>query len=432
MGCKMSTYMISETESIQEFARSIEGMAASERLHAAILSDDLELCRFILKRYSGGRFPTAQEFPHGQVSRSPPMHVACMYRRTEIVSFFAESGADVNALDMYGRTPCNVCLQYWPRIWPDEDTVFFDDLAIEEDFWNTMKEQICKTSSILDVLLKHGANVEERICSENQSLLHFAAKKELHGAMEILIKAGADLNICDDQSCTPLAVAAKHGRLRSIKYLINQGADVTLTDVNGCTYLHHLCSCERLSVSELRDVLCDAQVSVINQTNNDGKTILHIISSQGNGDKISYLLQIGCDANEKDSLGRTPLFWLLDTCEPGRCLLGIECLLMETTQVNIRDSQGNYPLCFHGYRREMPNILKDLMAMSTSPSRLFYLCIQSVRHAMGRSRQNVRHLTQLQLPGVITSEIVLVSNFMNMPLLVNGVRGERPDSDDVE
>ncbi|XP_033731707.1 serine/threonine-protein phosphatase 6 regulatory ankyrin repeat subunit B-like [Pecten maximus] len=433
MGCKMSCHMTPTCELFQMDAseRSLGGLPVGERLHAAILSNDLELCRHILKKHSDGRFPKLQEFPCGHVSRSPPLHVACMYRRPEIVRLFVENGADVSALDIYGRTPCNICLQYWPRIWPNEDTLFFDNLDIEDDFWNSMKDQICKASLILEILLKHGANEEEKLCSQNQSLLHFAAKKELHGAMKILIEAGANMNIGDVQFCTPLAVAAKHGRLRSIRYLINQGADVTLADINGCTYLHHLCSCERLTLSELHHALSHALPLDFNQTNYEGQTILHIISSRGNGDKISCLLQGGCDANVRDSMGRTPLFCLLDSCEPGRCLHGIECLLMETTQVNIRDTQGNHPMCFHRYRKELPGILKDLLAMSASPSRLFYLCVQSARHALGRDRQDIRNLSQLQLPGVITSEIILVSNFTNMPLLLNGVQRDSQDSQDI-
>ncbi|XP_060069939.1 serine/threonine-protein phosphatase 6 regulatory ankyrin repeat subunit C-like [Ylistrum balloti] len=420
MGCRMSCHETAKCELFRfdTTSPSEEGLPIGEILHNAILSNNLQLCQHILNKYSGGKFPVLNEFPCGHVSRSPPLHVACMYRRPEIVRLFVENGADVTALDMYGRTPCNICLQYWPRIWPDEKTLCFDDLNIEAEFWNSIKDQILKASCILEILLQHGADGEEKLCSQRQALLHFAAKKELHGAMKILLEAGVDINSRDDYLCTPLAVAAKHGRLRSIKYLTNEGADVTLADVNGCTYLHHICSCERLTLSELRQAMSVACTSVINQTNRDGQTILHIISTQGNGDKVSLLLQSGCDANVKDIMGRTPLFCLLDSCEPGRCLLGIECLLMETNQVVIRDRHGNYPMCFARYRRSMPDILKDLIALSTSPSRLFYLCVQRVRHTMGRGRQDVRHLAQLQLPGVITSEIILVSNFMNMPLLL--------------
>ncbi|OWF49865.1 serine/threonine-protein phosphatase 6 regulatory ankyrin repeat subunit B-like [Mizuhopecten yessoensis] len=419
MGCKMSCHMTPKRESFQlDVMNPPEGgLPVGERLHNAILSNDLETCRQILKKFSGGKFPFLQEFPCGHLSRSPPLHVACMYRRPEIVKLFVENGADVSALDIYGRTPCNICLQYWPRIWPEEKTLFFDDLEIEAEFWNSIKEQIFKASCILEILLKHGADEAERLCSDNQSLLHFAAKKELHGAMKILIETGVDLNIRDVYLCTPLALAAKHGRLRSITYLTNEGADVTLVDVNGCTFLHHICSCERLTLFELRDATNVAHHPVINQTNREGQTILHITATQGNGDKISFLLQRGCDADMKDNMGRTPLFCLLDSCEPGCCLLGIECLLMEMTQINIRDKHGHYPICFSRYRKDIPGILKDLLAMSASPSPLFYLCVQKVRHTMGRDRQDVRHLSQLQLPGVLTAEIVLVSNFMNMSLL---------------
>lgn len=226
--------------------------------------------------------------------------------------------------------------------------------------------------------------------------------------MCILIHHGVDVNIRDAKLCTPLVVAAKHGRLRSVKYLIQKSADVTLGDVDGCTFLHHLCRCERLTSYDLRDVISDAYLADINQTNDDGQTVLHVTAVQGRGDKISLLLQKGCDANLKDNMGRTALFGLLDHCDPGRCLLGIECLLMETTQVNIQDRDGNYPMCFSRYKKDIPGILTDLQAMAKTPSTLFYFCVQKVRHAMGRDRQDVRHLSHLQLPGVITAEIVLL------------------------
>ena len=56
--------------------------------------------------------------------------------------------------------------------------------------------------------------------------------------MSALIRAGADVNAKDDgQQWTPLAFAARDGKLRICELLLASGADIDSTDVFGCTPL---------------------------------------------------------------------------------------------------------------------------------------------------------------------------------------------------
>lgn len=81
------------------------------------------------------------------------------------------------------------------------------------------------------VLIDHGADVNA-VDNEGRAALHLCAENprsrdpKLAEIAQLLVEAGALIEITDQRNMTPLQVAAEKGNDRSIEVLVGLGADV--------------------------------------------------------------------------------------------------------------------------------------------------------------------------------------------------------------
>ena len=103
-----------------------------------------------------------------------------------------------------------------------------------------IKEQslICfslKNAAMIDLLAARGTDVRASNCG-GRSPLSAAVQEEALESAEVLLKHGADVNEQNNMSKrTPLQMVATLGLVRSVKWLIEHGADVNLPDSQGQT-----------------------------------------------------------------------------------------------------------------------------------------------------------------------------------------------------
>ena len=148
---------------------------------------------------------------------------------------------------------------------------------------------------------------------------HFIAASRGHGeCMELLGQSGADVNVRDHSSRTPLYCAAIEGSHGAIKFLLDSGADVNVVDNLGMSPLLYLAGgikdCEYTPEKGIDDdwyrtdevgqrkcmtILLEAGADV-NAVNNDGKTALLIAIKQKREDFMKLLLQSGADPVKRD------------------------------------------------------------------------------------------------------------------------------------
>ena len=88
----------------------------------------------------------------------------------------------------------------------------------------------------LEIILSHGGNPNFKGKYGN-SLLHYGISKIKN--VEILIKAGADINIKNDRGETPLIEAAVSSNYEAILYLLNEGADYKMHDIANITFFNY-------------------------------------------------------------------------------------------------------------------------------------------------------------------------------------------------
>jgi ankyrin repeat protein len=209
----------------------------------------------------------------------------------------------------------------------------------------------------------------------------FEASREgnIEGIRYFLEQKGADINAKDENGDTPLELAVARpyvNRIDAIKFLISKGADasiaphlwdhgsetakilisagadVNIKDDNGSTPLHHIRS------ADIAKMLVDAGADV-NAKNKWGQTPLHCItmytkkeetredmqdffqeSMKGFIEIAQILVSAGADVNAKDDRGRTPL---LDATMQGNIDF-FKTLVSLGADVNTKDNNGLSPL----------------------------------------------------------------------------------------
>jgi ankyrin repeat protein len=168
--------------------------------------------------------------------------------------------------------------------------------------------------NVLNVLLAAGADIEIRN-DRGWTPLHDAVvpphmlgyEDEIFYLSEALVNAGADVNARDPRGRTPVHFsAAFHGGTpRTLSMLLEAGGDIHVRDNNGNTPLHFTVG--NWGSEHTTTILLEAGADV-NARNNDGDTPLHMVMDGPlRDDTIAVLLQAGADINAQNNDGDTPL-----------------------------------------------------------------------------------------------------------------------------
>lgn len=88
---------------------------------------------------------------------------------------------------------------------------------------------------VLLALLEHGADVNAWDVERDRTPLLVAACEDELAAVEALVKAGADPNVCSRDGITPLRTSAEVGNLDMASLLLGAGATRTINDWGGLT-----------------------------------------------------------------------------------------------------------------------------------------------------------------------------------------------------
>ncbi|ELK00080.1 Ankyrin repeat domain-containing protein 6 [Pteropus alecto] len=133
--------------------------------------------------------------------------------------------------------------------------------------------------------------------------LHLAANKGHLSVVQILLKAGCDLDVQDDGDQTALHRATVVGNTEVIAALIQEGCALDRQDKDGNTALHEA-SWHGFSQSVKLLVKAGANVLAKNKA---GDTALHIAASLNHKKVVKILLEAGADGTIVNNAGQTPL-----------------------------------------------------------------------------------------------------------------------------
>lgn len=150
-------------------------------------------------------------------------------------------------------------------------------------------------------LINKGAEVA--VTKFGRSPLHLAAHKGHIEVVQVLLKAGCDLDIQDDGGQTALHRAAVQGNIQVISALLQEGCALDRQDKDGNTALHEV-SWHGFSQSVKLLVKAGANVHAKNKA---GNTALHLACQNGHTQSTKVLLLGGSQPDTRNQVGDTCL-----------------------------------------------------------------------------------------------------------------------------
>uniref|UniRef100_K1Q9H1 Ankyrin repeat and protein kinase domain-containing protein 1 n=1 Tax=Magallana gigas TaxID=29159 RepID=K1Q9H1_MAGGI len=194
----------------------------------------------------------------------------------------------------------------------------------------------------------------------------------------ILIKAGADINLTDRNSCSPLYKAAFHGRPVLIEMLLKAGADINQADKEGQTPLY-ICVQNAFVHSSYAAVEC----------------------------LLSAGASINSDVNKLDNHGRTPLYVCVSSLSTG---LYKEDLKYQVPCIKVLYAAGCDMLNLVDWlkwkgpgiplelMRDDPNFLTWYKKNMNSPHSLMNLCRKVIQQRLSRKKKLFEQTHRLPVP----------------------------------
>jgi ankyrin repeat protein len=153
-------------------------------------------------------------------------------------------------------------------------------------------------TSQISELLAGGNPIDEVDSDTGWTALHAAARRVQLPAMELLLRAGADINRMNSSGQTPLGLAARDSDWRAVEFLVSSGADVNRGD--------------------------------------DGEFPLSAAASVGNTEAMHHLILGGADPNHVDSDGWSVLMYATE----GDRFVPVEILIAVGADSTIRSHDG--------------------------------------------------------------------------------------------
>lgn len=241
-------------------------------------------------------------------------------------------GVDLNGALIDGRTPAYILAdrEFTEKsVWADSD----------------IEEELAKAVSFFSV-----SSMEE-LTAAGTSAAHLAVKNDHYKMLEAMIKAGINVNLTEDSpriaGTTLLHTACRYGSIESVKLLIGAGADDTLLDENEETPAHKVLFHNYISGSKAIEI--EERIGLLGALKNtdcagkDGRTPLmaaldcddYAIRNQ----LAPVFIEKGADVNRADNSGYTPLML-------GADMSVIKALVKAGADVNARNKDGDSPLHF--------------------------------------------------------------------------------------
>lgn len=198
-----------------------------------------------------------------------PLHLAIRDKNFKLALDILEKGADVNLINKFEETPLLLALKMGKQ----------HGLADMNDYKSPLSMLIVK-------LLELGSEVKDE-------MIHMIFRMYSRDINLELLKRWININVLDENGCTPLLVAVKQNKWLLASFLIENGADVNIPDSFGISPLHYATCLENADYI-LVQKLINAKANV-NAKDKQGNSILHHMFASGQRYFMRQLVLLGAD-----------------------------------------------------------------------------------------------------------------------------------------
>jgi len=279
------------------------------------------------------------------------------------------AGANVNDVNTQRQTPLMLAVQ---RHYVEEVKMLLEAGArasvIERDSRGKtalmyLRSELYDDASpgIIKILVAAGADLNVADDNGETPLMLLASQDFSETAIVALLKEGAraSINAKDQQGRTALMLAAQTGFVERIKKLLDAGASINMRDNKRQTALTYAA----LGYSARSDIIRFLVAAGLraDDENDDGQTALMLTAQRHVADAISHLLKAGADPNKKDKVGRTALMYAVsEAVYPDRVPDAVISLIGAGADVNAADESGQTVLIFALRGRSLQSIKRLL------------------------------------------------------------------------
>jgi ankyrin repeat protein len=159
-----------------------------------------------------------------------------------------------------------------------------------------------QNAGAVDILLKAGADPNQ-LSRKGVTPISAAAHKGNTVIMQVLINSGATVNAINSSGSTALIQAAHFGHLSAVKLLLQNNANADFANVKGTTALMRASQEGHVDITK---ALIEAEVDV-NRRNHEGMNALMLASQRGHADIVLLLIKAGAVMDEQTAQGSTAL-----------------------------------------------------------------------------------------------------------------------------
>uniref|UniRef100_A0A9J8D9G4 Transient receptor potential cation channel, subfamily A, member 1a n=1 Tax=Cyprinus carpio carpio TaxID=630221 RepID=A0A9J8D9G4_CYPCA len=255
-------------------------------LHKAAIFDHFELSEYLISQGADIDFVDCKGHS--------PLLLATSCGAWRTVSLLLSHGADLKKKDKSGCNFLHLAILQ-PRGLKNLPTeVLVRELLNDEDTEGcTPLHYACRLGIPESVKNMLGLEVSlDQKSKQKKSALHFAAEYGRINTCHRLLEMVTDtrmLNEGDEKGLTPLHLASRGGHVKVVELLLRKGA-LFHSDYRGWSCLHHAAS---EGYTQTMDTLLTSNIKLLNKTDGDGNTALHLAARAGHVAAVRLLLYRG-------------------------------------------------------------------------------------------------------------------------------------------